>query len=67
MVPRLRHRQTKGAATVERRLPPPRQSSTLPVDAGVGREGEPNGSKYSWLEAERICGAEMPRISSFLP
>ena len=29
-MPRLRHRQTKGAATVERHLPPPRQSSTLP-------------------------------------
>ena len=43
MVRRLRHRQTKGAATVETDLPPPRHISTQLKDenswkkAGLGR------------------------------
>jgi hypothetical protein len=40
-MPRLRHRQTKGAATVERRLPPPRQSSTLPETSAVSGRRRP--------------------------
>ena len=36
MDPRLRHRQTKGAETVERLLPPPRHISTLQVSLRVG-------------------------------
>jgi len=63
-MPRLRHRQTKGAATVERYLPPPRQSSTLPTFWRVFRLPLPGGGSLSGLAHARQRGAEFgdPRV-----
>jgi hypothetical protein len=62
MMPRLRHRQTKGAATVERYLPPPRQSSTLPeTDGASGRDRPAQSSIFNKLV---YCAATQKRVIS---
>ena len=52
MAHRLRHRQTKGAATVEMVLPPPRHISTPP------KRNHPRCRCPAWQFAEH--GAELP-------
>jgi hypothetical protein len=53
MVPRLRHRHPKGAATVERSLSPPRHISTLRPTSDPGPEDVDICAKY-WAINNRV-------------